>query len=85
LPGSLFRITSTPGAQTVHDAIHLADGRRNSVLNRVDGKGELVERPLTMPSTREAWTWARLLTSRTNPPTWSALLRSVALGRSGFR
>ena len=35
-----------PGAQTIQDAVHLADGRSNSVLNRANGKGQLVERPL---------------------------------------
>jgi hypothetical protein len=28
-----------PGAQTIQDAVHLADGRRNSVLNYANGKG----------------------------------------------
>ena len=35
--------------------------------------------PFTIPSTREAWTCACSVTLPTNPPTWSALARRVAV------
>ena len=31
------------GAQTIDDAVHLADGHRNPVFDRLNGRGELVQ------------------------------------------
>ncbi len=44
--GSLFPHHVHPRAKTVEDAVHLADGHRDPVLNGVGGERDLVERAL---------------------------------------
>ena len=75
----LFAQDVDPGAKAVENAVHLADGHRNAMLDRLDSGREVVECALDHAIHPRSLSLGPIGYVPTNPPTLSVLTRMVVL------